>query len=53
MAEPRKCRICSRVMRPRTSHRPSHADPTVCQVCVDLMWALHHQRPTPRKEVAA
>jgi len=51
MQAPRKCRHCTRIMRPRTMHRPSKADPRACQVCVDLMWALHGKRPS--KEVSA
>lgn len=53
MTEPRKCRLCSRFMRARTAHRPSRIDPTVCQGCVDLMWALHGKRPLPQKGVTA
>jgi hypothetical protein len=48
----KKCRLCSRFLRPRTISRPSVADPTVCQVCSDLTLAFYGKRPEPKRKVA-
>jgi len=42
----KKCRVCTRVMRPRTNARASKVCPEVCTICAQLTYALHGKWPT-------